>query len=138
MSSETRAFVRRRAQDRCEDCQLHQDDSPLATLHVEHIIPKSHGGKDDMENLALACIDCNLNKRPNLTGIDPRTSRITNLFNPRLQRWDDHFEWKAYMSLEKQQSEEPQSVSSSLILRIDWPLDRLKHLNSGHDNHSVC
>jgi 5-methylcytosine-specific restriction endonuclease McrA len=94
MSPEVRAFVRERAEDRCEYCHLHQDDSPLATLHVEHIIPKSHGGRDDVENLGLACIDCNLNKGPNLTGIDPRTNRITPLFNPRLQRWEDHFEWK--------------------------------------------
>jgi len=31
----------------CEYCRLHQDDSPLAALHVEHIIPKIHGGTDD-------------------------------------------------------------------------------------------
>jgi hypothetical protein len=40
-------------------CHLHQDDSPLAALHVEHIIPKSHEETGDLDNLALACIDCN-------------------------------------------------------------------------------
>ena len=59
-----RAEVRSRANNTCEYCQLHQDDSPLASLHVEHIIPKTHGGSDDLENLALACIDCNLHKGP--------------------------------------------------------------------------
>jgi len=33
-------------------------------LHIEHILLKIHGGTDDMENLALACIDCNLHKAP--------------------------------------------------------------------------
>jgi 5-methylcytosine-specific restriction endonuclease McrA len=71
---------------------LHQNDSPLAALHVEHIVPKIHGGTDDLENLALACIDCNLHKGPNLTGIDPQTQRVTELFHPRRHRWEDHFQ----------------------------------------------
>jgi 5-methylcytosine-specific restriction endonuclease McrA len=90
----TRALVRDRAGNRCEYCQLHQDDSPLATLHIEHVIAKKHGGSDDSANLALACIDCNLHKGPNLTGIDPETEKITPLFHPRRERWDDHFEWR--------------------------------------------
>lgn len=73
MTEAVRRFVRERAGHRCEYCQLHQDDSPLAALHIEHIRPRKHGGTDDEENLALACIDCNLRKGPNLTGIDPLT-----------------------------------------------------------------
>jgi hypothetical protein len=38
ISAHIRAQVRQRAQNACEYCQLHQDDSPLAALHVEHII----------------------------------------------------------------------------------------------------
>jgi 5-methylcytosine-specific restriction endonuclease McrA len=94
ISAQTRSQVRERAQNACEYCQLHQDDSPLASLHVEHIIPRIHGGNDDMDNLALACIDCNLHKGTNLTGIDPETNEITQLFHPRRQSWDDHFEWQ--------------------------------------------
>ncbi|HEY2383109.1 MAG TPA: HNH endonuclease [Terriglobia bacterium] len=60
LGARTRAQVRERAQNTCEYCHLHQDDSPLAPLHIEHIVPKSHGGSDDLDNLALACIDCNL------------------------------------------------------------------------------
>ena len=94
ISAQIRDSVRERAQNTCEYCRLHQDDSPLAALHVEHIIPKIHGGSDDVENLALACIDCNLHKGTNLTGIDPDTSEITRLFQPRRQSWEDHFEWQ--------------------------------------------
>lgn len=93
MNESAKVLVRSRAEHRCEYCQLHQDDSPLAALHIEHIIPKKHGGSDDVTNLALACIDCNLHKGPNLTGIDPETGEVTELFHPRQQRWSDHFEW---------------------------------------------
>ena len=93
MRSATRAFVRQRAGDRCEYCQLHQDDSPLAALHIEHIRPRKHGGTDDDANLCLACIDCNLHKGSKLTGIDPQSDVTTPLFHPRDQKWADHFEW---------------------------------------------
>ena len=85
-----RAEVRDRAHNACEYCHLHQDDSPLAALHVEHIIPKIHGGTDDLDNLALACIDCNLHKGTNLTGIDSQTNTVTELFHPRGQNWNEH------------------------------------------------
>ena len=94
MTAATRTLVRRRAADRCEYCRLHQDDSPLTALHIEHIRPRKHGGTDHESNLCLACIDCNLRKGPNLTGIDPLTGAVTALFHPRQQRWEDHFAWK--------------------------------------------
>jgi hypothetical protein len=52
-----------------------------------------HGGTDDLGNLALACIDCNLHKGPNLSGIDPETGKVVELLNPRVKQWDDQFEW---------------------------------------------
>jgi len=94
MTAATRVIVRERANHRCEYCQAHQEDSPLAALHIEHIRPLKHGGTDDESNLCLACIDCNLHKGTNLTGIDPLTDAVTPLFHPRQQRWDDHFRWE--------------------------------------------
>ena len=91
MTAATRTLVRQRADHRCEYCQTHQEDSPLAALHIEHIRPLKHGGSDDESNLCLAFIDCNLHKGPNLTGIDPLTDAVTPLFHPRQQRWDEHF-----------------------------------------------
>lgn len=86
--------MRQRAGNRCEYCQLHQDDSPLAALHIEHVRPRKHGGSDHEANLCLACVDCNLHKGSNLTGIDPRTGAVTELFHPRLFQWEDHFAWE--------------------------------------------
>jgi hypothetical protein len=94
IAAKTKRQVRERAQNACEYCHLHQDESPLAALHVEHIIPKVHGGVDAFDNLALACIDCNLHKGTNLTGIDLQTHEVTELFHPRRQHWDEHFEWQ--------------------------------------------
>jgi hypothetical protein len=88
----TRDEVRRRAGDQCEYCLLAQQHSPVARLQFEHIIPRKHGGGDQLENLALACIDCNLAKSSNLTGIDSETGKIVELFNPRMQNWAEHFE----------------------------------------------
>lgn len=33
-----------------------------ATLHVDHIAPRSRGGTNDYRNLVTACADCNLHK----------------------------------------------------------------------------
>lgn len=91
MDAATRAQVRRRAGNRCEYCGLAQEAAPVATFHIEHVIPRQHGGGDDPSNLALACYHCNHHKGPNLTGIDPETGQIIPLFNPRTQLWNEHF-----------------------------------------------
>jgi len=66
-------------------------DVPLAAFHVEHIMPRVHGGGDDSSNLALACDRCNLHKGTNLTGIDPESGAVALLYNPRTQAWREHF-----------------------------------------------
>jgi hypothetical protein len=87
----TRISIRWRASNRCEYCRLHQDEERLSTFHIEHVIPKQHGGVDDPSNLALACVHCNLHKGPNLSAIDPQTRQIVTLFNPRRDLWTEHF-----------------------------------------------
>jgi hypothetical protein len=101
MNAATRRLVCRRAKFCCEYCGLHQDQSPLAALHVEHILPRKHGGSDGLDNLALACIDCNLHKGSNVAGYDPETGRLTELFHPRRQSWQEHFERQGAMIVGK-------------------------------------
>jgi 5-methylcytosine-specific restriction endonuclease McrA len=93
MDAATRAAVRRRAGNRCEYCRLLQENADLPH-HIEHIVPKQHRGTDEFSNLALACQRCNLNKGPNLTGIDPASGAIAPLFHPRRDRWEDHFHFQ--------------------------------------------
>ncbi|MGH9396165.1 MAG: HNH endonuclease [Terriglobia bacterium] len=90
MDAGTRELVRRRAENRCEYCLLPQKFSEL-THHIEHIVAKQHGGRDDIDNLALACHRCNLCKGPNLTGIDPVSGDVVPLFHPRRDQWAGHF-----------------------------------------------
>ena len=59
-------------------------------MHVEHINPS---GGDSLDNLCLACPNCNLSKAIATTAIDPETGEDVPLFNPRSQVWDKHFEW---------------------------------------------
>jgi hypothetical protein len=93
MDANPRAAVRDRAGGRCEYCHRSQADSPLIAFHVEHVIPRKHGGSDEFDNLALACPDCNLHKGSDLAGIDPETSSLVRLFDPRTQNWIEHFSW---------------------------------------------
>src|SRR5580704_7528229 len=91
MDPSIRDLVRRRAAYACEYCHIPQQATPLIPFHVEHIVSKQHGGSDDPEGLALACDRCNAYKGPNLSSIDPDTGAVTRLFNPREDRWSDHF-----------------------------------------------
>jgi hypothetical protein len=61
---------------------------------VDHVIADQHEGGDDESNLALACAHCNLHKGPNIAGRDPLTRELTRLFNPRRDRWREHFAWQ--------------------------------------------
>jgi hypothetical protein len=85
--------VWRRAKGICEYCLLPQefDRSPF---QIDHIIARKHLGGDDLDNLALACFACNNHKGPNVAGIDSNSGEVIRLFHPRLDRWDEHFEWR--------------------------------------------
>jgi len=93
MDAATRDFVRRRAGNRCEYCRIPQEAAPFISFHVEHIIAKQHGGEDqdDPSGLAYACDRCNAFKGPNLSSIDPETGGKVDLFDPRIDDWEDHF-----------------------------------------------
>jgi hypothetical protein len=101
MDASLRRAVRERAGNCCEYCRLAQEQSPLFALQVEHIRPRKHHGGNELENLALACIDCNLHKGPNVAGIDTVSGSLTELFHPRLHVWSEHFEFQQAMIVGK-------------------------------------
>jgi 5-methylcytosine-specific restriction endonuclease McrA len=90
--AETTRQVIARARDRCEYCRMHQSLQG-ATFHIEHVIPSSAGGSDLADNLALSCPSCNLGKSNRITVQDEQTKQDVPLFNPRMNRWPDHFAW---------------------------------------------
>jgi hypothetical protein len=87
-----RRFVVQRASGRCEHCGLSQEGQE-ATFHVDHVIPRVEGGPTTEDNLALACVSCSLRKGARRTAIDTQTNQETSLYNPRREKWQEHFAW---------------------------------------------
>jgi hypothetical protein len=96
--SEIRAQVFERARGYCEYCQSQRDFSH-DDFSVEHITPRSAGGTDDLENLAMSCQGCNNRKYTALEAIDPVTGIRVALYHPRLEAWTTHFVWSADTTL---------------------------------------
>ena len=93
-STPLRDAVGSRAGYRCEYCQL-PVQLQVGGFEVDHILPRSRGGLTDMANLAFACPHCNARKWAHVDGEDPASGQVVTLFNPRTQRWVDHFQWAA-------------------------------------------
>ncbi|MGO8902807.1 MAG: HNH endonuclease [Isosphaeraceae bacterium] len=92
--------VRERANNRCEYCKIPAYVSEF-TFPLDHIIAEQHRGRTTYENLALSCPHDNFHKGLNIAGLDPKTGRLTRLFNPRRQRWSVHFAWDGPMLVGK-------------------------------------
>lgn len=84
------AAVAQRARHCCEYCQAPEAIFNFA-FEIEHVVPPGRGGNDDESNLALSCRSCNLYKSDQLEAVDPLTQTPTRLFNPRQNRWEEHF-----------------------------------------------
>ena len=84
--------VATRAKFCCEYCLCQEKYSP-ATFSIDHIIPLSREGNDDIENLAYSCQGCNNFKYNHLVGFDNITGQNATLYNPRTEDWDEHFMW---------------------------------------------
>jgi hypothetical protein len=90
----TKESIRRRANYLCEYC--HSPERISATrFTLDHIIPRSVGGSNETDNLALACRRCNERRYNYVAGFDPETQAVVPLFNPRQQVWGEHFTWTA-------------------------------------------
>ena len=86
-----RRAVIARARNRCEYCLCPATYSAF-TLQVDHILPESKGGISTEDNLAYSC-GCNGFKNQAAEGQDTQTNTTVPLFHPRLNRWQDHFQW---------------------------------------------
>ncbi|MBL8119985.1 MAG: HNH endonuclease [Anaerolineae bacterium] len=95
ISPELRRFVSERGGGCCEYCRLSQLDSFLP-FEIDHIIAEKHRGATAEDNLCLSCPSCNGYKGSDIASIDPDTQILTALYNPRTQRWDEHFQLREY------------------------------------------
>ncbi|WP_448269897.1 HNH endonuclease [Nostoc sp. DSM 114159] len=85
-----RRLVEERANYRCEYCQLPAGVAFFAH-EIDHVIAQKHGGATNADNLALTCWRCNRHKGTDLGSFDPETGAFSFLFNPRTQKWAEHF-----------------------------------------------
>jgi hypothetical protein len=92
MDRKLEQHVWERAQSCCEYCQLPADVAETP-FQVDHIIARKHGGRTESLNLSLSCFYCNSYKGPNLSGIDRESGKLTRLFHPREDDWNEHFRW---------------------------------------------
>ena len=65
-------------------CQYCGDEAPNVILEIDHVIPVSRGGTNDIFNLVTSCRDCNRENRiRSLTMMLSSKSRNGNLMNCR-------------------------------------------------------
>lgn len=91
INEELRRLVMGRADFICEYCLISADDV-FHRNQVDHIISLKHGGPTEAVNLASACFLCNLSKGADLGSVYWPTGQLTRFYNPRTDRWAEHFQ----------------------------------------------
>ncbi len=91
ISTKNRQFVRERASYCCEYCLVPELFSFIG-YEIDHIISRKHGGKNEIENLAWSCAFCNYRKGTDLGTILFPKKVLVRFFNPRTDKWHDHFD----------------------------------------------
>jgi len=105
-----------RAASKCEYCQLSENYSFLP-FQIEHVISIKHGGGNEIENLALACVHCNSYKGTDLTTFLNNYEDIVPIFNPRKEDWNVHFETKVGEIIAKTRT----AKATIKLLRLNEP-----------------
>jgi HNH endonuclease len=141
-----------RLEDRCEYCQL-PAQLQGGGFEVDHILPRSRGGRTGMVNVALACLHCNAHKWAYSDGEDPVSGQRVAPFNPRTQRWEEHLQWSVHRwfaivgisthgrtTVARLQMSHPNLVSIRCLLAalgISWKVEAYRDRGSlGH--HFCC
>jgi hypothetical protein len=89
ISAELRQTIADRASLLCEYCLIAEADT-FYGCEVDHIISLKHGGSSELDNLAYACAPCNRAKGSDVGSICS-AGEFTRFFNPRTDRWSEHF-----------------------------------------------
>ena len=87
--AELRQIVADRANLLCEYCLIAEADT-FYGCEVDHIVSLKHGGSSELDNLSYACAPCNRAKGSDVGSIST-TGEFTRFFNPRTDRWAEHF-----------------------------------------------
>jgi hypothetical protein len=123
-----RREVIERAGNRREYCRLLAEVA-FYPHEVDHVIAEKHGGTTDIDNLAFAYRRSNRHKGTDLTSFDPRTRRLSPLFNPRTQVWAEHFAYEE----ERVVGLTPEGRTTVKLLRLNSE-ERLTERRAGAGN----
>jgi len=85
-----RQKVATQARFRCGYC-LTREVVSGTPMKFDHIIPEGLNGPTNEDDLWLACALCNAFKGERIRAFDSVTGEMVTLFNPRLQKWVEHF-----------------------------------------------
>ena len=89
ISDNIRKLVTQRAENRCEYCLIHEDDTYIG-CEIDHIVSIKHNGSNHDSNLAFACLPCNRFKGSDIASLTD-LGELTPFFNPRKDIWSEHF-----------------------------------------------
>ena len=86
-------------------CQYCGAKPPRSQLNLDHVVPRSHGGRTSWENVVCSCVDCNRRKG----GRTPEQARFRLPRKPRRPAWSPmsnlsvpsrHYrEWRPFLSV---------------------------------------
>lgn len=81
----------------CFACQYCGRKAPDVLLHIDHIIPVSEGGKNDLLNLVTSCAECNLGKSNRVLSdksvVERKRQQLADL-QQRREQLEMMFEWQ--------------------------------------------
>lgn len=90
--------------DKCT-CQYCGRRHPRSELNLDHVIPRSRGGRTTWENIVCSCVACNLKKG----GLTPAEANMRLLRRPARPRWSPfergqdgryaYDDWRPFLSL---------------------------------------
>lgn len=100
ISKKDRAYVRKRANYCCEYCRTPEQFSFIG-FEIDHIVSLKHGGDNDLGNLAFACAICNYRKGTDLGTFLSSKLELVRFFNPRIDKWHEHFELSGILIVAK-------------------------------------
>jgi 5-methylcytosine-specific restriction endonuclease McrA len=118
ISRALRQKITEQARHRCGYC-LTSEFVVGAPMEIDHIIPLSLGGPTEESNLWLACSLCNEYKANRVAAIDPQTDEMVLLFNPRLDKWSEHFAWNS--SADRMVGLTPVGRATVIALNVNRP-----------------
>jgi 5-methylcytosine-specific restriction endonuclease McrA len=86
-------------------CQYCQQRLPRSELNLDHVIPRSRGGRTTWENVVCSCIACNVRKG----GRTPQEAGMRLMKTPTRPRWSPfakelggrllHEDWRPFLTL---------------------------------------